>query len=148
MARRRIISVFATARFVERRALARATRGEGCGALDRSPLARSCGRIGGVRCVALPSCLRVAVLEGTELFVISARLPVIESFGFSAELLEWTSGAATAPQLSFARWDLMDFDPFWVPATEDELEDFGEVRGVSRATSEGGGCSRKTGVQS
>ena len=69
------------------------------------------------------------VIEGTDLFLISALLPVVESFGFGAEMLEWTSGAATAPQLSFAHWELMDFDPFWQPLTADEREDisYGEA---------------------
>lgn len=36
-----------------------------------------------------------------------------------------TSGAASA-QLSFAGFHLFDQDPFWVPRTDEELEDLGE----------------------
>jgi ribosome assembly protein 1 len=39
------------------------------------------------------------IIEGTELFIIRAHLPVVESIGFSSELLDRTSGAATAPQV-------------------------------------------------
>ena len=41
------------------------------------------------------------------------------------ELRKKSSGVAH-PQLSFVGWELLDQDPFWVPSTEDELEDFGE----------------------
>lgn len=36
-----------------------------------------------------------------------------------------TSGAAS-PQLIFSGYELLDQDPFWVPTTEEELEDLGE----------------------
>lgn len=36
-----------------------------------------------------------------------------------------TSGVAD-PQLHFCGFELLDMDPFWVPTTEDELEDLGE----------------------
>lgn len=36
-----------------------------------------------------------------------------------------TSGNAS-PQLIFAGWEKLDQDPFWVPTTEEELEDLGE----------------------
>ncbi|KAJ2905767.1 Cytoplasmic GTPase/eEF2-like protein (ribosomal biogenesis) [Zalerion maritima] len=64
--------------------------------------------------------------EGTPFFSIQARLPVAESFGFSTEMRKRTSGAAQ-PQLIFAGFDILDEDPFWVPFTEDDLEDLGEL---------------------
>jgi ribosome assembly protein 1 len=65
------------------------------------------------------------VEEGTGLFIISALLPVAESFGFSNELRDKSSGAATA-QLTFSHWQILDVDPFYEPRTEDELEEFGQ----------------------
>ncbi|KAK7056676.1 Cytoplasmic GTPase/eEF2-like protein (ribosomal biogenesis) [Paramarasmius palmivorus] len=67
--------------------------------------------------------------EGTSFFTVSALLPVVESFGFAdaktADIRKRTSGAAS-PQLIFSGYELLDQDPFWVPTTEEELEDLGE----------------------
>lgn len=63
--------------------------------------------------------------EGTPFFTISARIPVVEAFGFSEDIRKKTSGAAS-PQLVFDGFDLLDIDPFWVPHTEEELEELGE----------------------
>nr|KAJ3423316.1 Cytoplasmic GTPase/eEF2-like protein (ribosomal biogenesis) [Polyrhizophydium stewartii] len=63
--------------------------------------------------------------EGTDFFQIMSVLPVIESFGFADELRKRTSGAAS-PQLLFTGFEVLDEDPFWVPTTEEELEDLGE----------------------
>lgn len=62
--------------------------------------------------------------EGTPFFTISARIPVVEAFGFSEEIRRRTSGAAS-PQLLFDGFDVLDIDPFWVPHTEEELEELG-----------------------
>ncbi|KAG6113222.1 hypothetical protein E4U13_003944 [Claviceps humidiphila] len=64
--------------------------------------------------------------EGTPFFTIQAILPVAESFGFADEMRKRTSGAAQ-PQLVFAGFEVLDQDPFWVPFTEDDLEDLGEL---------------------
>lgn len=64
--------------------------------------------------------------EGTPFFTILSVLPVAESFGFSDEILKRTSGAAS-PQLVFQGFEMLDEDPFWVPFTEDQLEDLGEL---------------------
>ncbi|THG97775.1 hypothetical protein EW026_g4285 [Hermanssonia centrifuga] len=56
---------------------------------------------------------------------VRALLPVVESFGFSDEIRTRTSGAAS-PQLIFSGYEMLDQDPFWVPTTEEELEDLGE----------------------
>ncbi|KAG2182081.1 hypothetical protein INT43_007008 [Umbelopsis isabellina] len=63
--------------------------------------------------------------DGTSFWQISARMPVVESFGFSDEIRKRTSGAAS-PQLVFSGFEMLDQDPFWVPTTEEELEDLGE----------------------
>ncbi|KAJ3795280.1 translation elongation factor 2 [Lentinula aff. detonsa] len=62
--------------------------------------------------------------EGTSFFTITARLPVVESFGFADELRKRTSGAAGA-MLVFSGYDLLPLSPFWVPSTIEELEDLG-----------------------
>ncbi|KAI0393090.1 P-loop containing nucleoside triphosphate hydrolase protein [Xylariaceae sp. FL0594] len=64
--------------------------------------------------------------EGTPFFTIQSVLPVAESFGFADEMRKRTSGAAQ-PQLIFAGFETLDEDPFWVPFTEDDLEDLGEL---------------------
>ncbi|OJT13621.1 Ribosome assembly protein 1 [Trametes pubescens] len=63
--------------------------------------------------------------EGTEFFSVRAKLPVVESFGFADDIRKRTSGAAS-PQLIFSGYEMLDLDPFWVPTTEEELEDLGE----------------------
>jgi len=65
--------------------------------------------------------------EGTPFFTIKALLPVAESFGFGDDIRKRTSGAAS-PQLIFTGYEMLfDEDPFWIPFTEDELEDLGEL---------------------
>ncbi|ODV85396.1 hypothetical protein CANARDRAFT_198607 [[Candida] arabinofermentans NRRL YB-2248] len=63
--------------------------------------------------------------EGTPFFTITAKIPVIEAFGFSEDIRKKTSGAAS-PQLIFTGFEIIDQDPFWVPTTEEELEELGE----------------------
>lgn len=63
--------------------------------------------------------------DGTSYFTITASLPVVESFGFADEVRKRTSGAAS-PQLVFRGFQTFDLDPYWVPRTEEELEDLGE----------------------
>ena len=73
------------------------------------------------------SILSESLLEGTPYFTIESRLPVAESFGFSEEIRKRTSGGAQ-PMLVFCGYEILDdVDPFWVPKTEEELEDLGEV---------------------
>jgi len=67
------------------------------------------------------------IVEGTSLFVMTSYLPVLESFGFAQELLKKTSGAGTTPQLSFSHWSPISEDPFWVPTTDKERDEYGEV---------------------
>ncbi|KIK78164.1 hypothetical protein PAXRUDRAFT_17032 [Paxillus rubicundulus Ve08.2h10] len=73
--------------------------------------------------------------EGTTHFTVSALLPVVESFGFADDVRKRTSGAAS-PQLIFSGYELLDQDPFWVPTTEEELEDLGEKADRSNVAKE------------
>jgi ribosome assembly protein 1 len=64
--------------------------------------------------------------EGTSTFIISAALPVAESFGFTGEMRKKASGLAS-PQLSGKTyWEIIELDPFWEPKTEEEFLHFGE----------------------
>eukprot|EP01035_Chromulina_nebulosa_P018974 gene18974-24785_t len=67
------------------------------------------------------------IIDGTNLLLLTAHLPVSESFGFAQELLKKTSGNGTAPQLAFSHWSNMKEDPFWKPKTEEELEEYGDA---------------------
>jgi ribosome assembly protein 1 len=68
--------------------------------------------------------LEESLHEGTPFFSITSHLPLASSFGFADEIRKKTSGAAQ-PQLVFCGFELLDEDPFWVPSTEEELEDLG-----------------------
>eukprot|EP00466_Bigelowiella_natans_P000459 jgi/Bigna1/66383/fgenesh1_pg.1_\ len=63
--------------------------------------------------------------EGTQIFVVRCYLPVEKSFGFASSLRGRTSGMAS-PQLVFSHWETILEDPFFVPLTEEEKEEFGE----------------------
>ncbi|XP_027160235.1 elongation factor-like GTPase 1 [Coffea eugenioides] len=63
--------------------------------------------------------------EGSPLFTVHAYVPVAESFGFADELRRWTSGAASA-LLVLSHWETLPEDPFFVPKTEEEREEFGD----------------------
>jgi len=81
------------------------------------------GRVYGVVTRRRGRILTEYMREGTPFFTIVSLLPVAESFGFSDEIRKRTSGAAS-PQLIFQGFEMLDEDPFWVPSTEEELEDF------------------------
>ncbi|KAB8234526.1 GTPase RIA1 [Aspergillus alliaceus] len=84
------------------------------------------GRVYGVITRRRGRILSETMKEGTPFFTIVALLPAAESFGFADEIRKRTSGAAQ-PQLIFAGFEALNEDPFWVPATEEELEDLGEL---------------------
>ena len=69
--------------------------------------------------------LREELKEGSGLFVILAHLPVEASFGFADELRRKSSGSASA-SLMLSHWERLDLDPFFLPLTEEEREEFGE----------------------
>jgi ribosome assembly protein 1 len=71
--------------------------------------------------------------EGTAMFTVHAYMPVSESFGFADELRRKTSGAAS-PQLVLSHWEPLAEDPFFVPRTEEELEEFGDGLSAPRNT--------------
>lgn len=88
------------------------------------------GRVYGVLTRRRGAILSESLLEGTPYFTIEAKLPVAESFGFSDDMRKRTSGLAQ-PMLRFTGFERLaedvDVDPFWVPRTEEELEDLGVV---------------------
>ena len=63
-----------------------------------------------------------------------SRARQVDALGFGTELLRSTSGAATAPQMRFDGFELLELDPFWRPTTEDELEEHGQLAANSAAT--------------
>lgn len=71
--------------------------------------------------------------EGSSLFTVHAYVPVAESFGFADELRRWTSGASSA-LLVLSHWETLSEDPFFVPKTEEELEEFGDGSSVLQNT--------------
>jgi ribosome assembly protein 1 len=62
----------------------------------------------------------------TGVFTIQSYLPVTESFGLASDLRDKTSGAAS-PQLMFSHWEILNIDPYFIPTTEEEIEDFGGI---------------------
>lgn len=71
--------------------------------------------------------------EGSPLFTVHAYLPVSESFGFADELRKWTSGSTSA-LLVLSHWEPLMEDPFFIPKTEEEIEEFGDGSSVPRNT--------------
>jgi len=69
--------------------------------------------------------LKEEMQEGTSLFTVHAYLPVAESIGFSNQLRSLTAGAVSA-LLVLSHWEAIPEDPFFVPKTQDELEEFGD----------------------
>ena len=52
------------------------------------------------------------MIEGSDLFVIHALIPVAESFGFSDEFRKQTIGQAN-PQLIFSHWEVINILSVW-----------------------------------
>ncbi|PSS01625.1 Elongation factor-like [Actinidia chinensis var. chinensis] len=77
--------------------------------------------------------LKEEMQEGSPLFTVHAYVPVSESFGFADELRRWTSGASSA-LLVLSHWEALPEDPFFVPKTEEELEEFGDGSSVLHNT--------------
>ncbi len=67
------------------------------------------------------------MVEGTDLISIEATLPQSESFGLTGELMKKSSGEVTAPELVFSHWEMLEEDPFWIPTSLEEREDYGEI---------------------
>mmetsp|Transcript_36287 Transcript_36287/g.65335 ORF Transcript_36287/g.65335 Transcript_36287/m.65335 type:complete len:1104 (-) Transcript_36287:229-3540(-) len=66
------------------------------------------------------------MVDGTDLIQVTATIPQVESFGLAPELMKKSSGEVTAPELVFLHWAVLDEDPFWIPTTEEEREDYGQ----------------------
>ncbi|KAI3470260.1 hypothetical protein Pfo_026923 [Paulownia fortunei] len=77
--------------------------------------------------------LKEEMQEGSPLFTVHAYVPVAESFGFADELRRWTSGASSA-LLVFSHWETLSEDPFFVPKTEEEIEEYGDGSSVPQNT--------------
>ena len=73
------------------------------------------------------------MIESSSLFTVHTYLPVSESFGFADELRKWTSGSSSA-LLVLSHWEQLMEDPFFVPKTEEEIEEFGDGSSVPRNT--------------
>uniref|UniRef100_A0ACD5V8T4 Uncharacterized protein n=1 Tax=Avena sativa TaxID=4498 RepID=A0ACD5V8T4_AVESA len=69
--------------------------------------------------------LKEEMQEGTSLFTVLAYLPVAESSEFSEKLRSATSGAASA-RLALSHWEAIPQDPFFIPKTQEEIEEFGD----------------------
>lgn len=69
--------------------------------------------------------LREEMREGSDVFNIHAYLPAEASFGFADELRRRSSGAASA-SLMLSHWERLQVDPFFIPLTEEQREEFGE----------------------
>lgn len=67
--------------------------------------------------------------EGSDLFYIKCFLPAVEAFGLQDELRIQTQGASNA-QLQMSRWTIIEADPFFVPTTKEELEEYGKEVGT------------------
>ncbi|KAL5723351.1 hypothetical protein ACHQM5_006761 [Ranunculus cassubicifolius] len=77
--------------------------------------------------------LKEEMQEGSSLFTVHAYVPVAESFGFADELRRYTAGASNA-LLLFSHWQAHPEDPYFVPKTDEELEEFGDGSNVMHNT--------------
>ncbi len=69
--------------------------------------------------------LEETIKEGTSMFIITAHVPVADSFGMAEEIRKRTSGLATL-HIEFSHFEIIDIDPYWEPSTEEELLLYGE----------------------
>ena len=83
------------------------------------------GKIYGVINKCRGRVVKEEVQEGTNNFLIDALIPLTESFVFNEEIRSKSCGIAY-PQLVFHGFEILDDDPFFIPMTEEELEDHGQ----------------------
>jgi len=69
--------------------------------------------------------LREDLREGTGVFTIHAHLPAAGALGLAGDLRARTGGAASA-SLLLSHWARLAVDPYFVPTTEEQREEFGE----------------------
>lgn len=90
------------------------------------PYSQPCSCTGTIREPASRDAIRLA-------HAVHAYLPAEASFGFLDELRRRSSGAASA-SLLLSHWERLAVDPFFVPTTEEEREEWGEEgQGVGAA---------------
>ncbi|KAE9387360.1 hypothetical protein BT96DRAFT_1005182 [Gymnopus androsaceus JB14] len=85
--------------------------------------------------LALKSALRA--VEGEMADVLGKVYAVVskrEGQIMAEDIRKWTSGAAS-PMLVFSGYDLLPLSPFWVPTTEEELEDLSTTAEKARSIS-------------
>ena len=63
---------------------------------------------------------------GSQYFVLRVLIPVAESFRFMDEIRNRDCGESF-PQLVFYGWEVNADDPFRMPVTAEELEEFGDA---------------------
>ncbi|XP_020579484.1 ribosome assembly protein 1 [Phalaenopsis equestris] len=73
--------------------------------------------------------LKEEMQESSPLFTVHAYVPVAESFGFADELRKST-GAAASALLVLSHWEVLPEDPFFIPKTEEEIEEYGDGSSV------------------
>ena len=83
------------------------------------------GKIYGVINKCRGRVVKEEVQDGTNNFLIDALIPVIEGFIFNEEIRVKSCGIAY-PQLVFHGFEIVEDDPFFIPQTEEELEDHGQ----------------------
>ncbi|MEW5299577.1 MAG: hypothetical protein WDW36_002578 [Sanguina aurantia] len=69
--------------------------------------------------------LRDEMREGSDTFLVTCYLPVEASFGLADEMRRKSSGGASA-SLLLSHWQRLQVDPFFVPTTDEEREEWGE----------------------
>ncbi|KAL6624618.1 hypothetical protein ACP70R_031939 [Stipagrostis hirtigluma subsp. patula] len=75
--------------------------------------------------------LKEEMQEGTSLFTVHAHLPIAESSEFSEKLRNGTSGSASA-FLAFSHWQTITQDPFFIPKTQEEIEELGDGSSIGQ----------------
>ena len=66
-----------------------------------------------------------SIKDSTNIFCITAYIPVADSFGLAEEIRKRTSGLAS-PHIEFSHFEIIDIDPYWEPKTEEELSLYGD----------------------
>lgn len=67
--------------------------------------------------------------ESSNIFIIRAHLPVYESLDFYSLMQDNTSGRINS-QLVFDTWKIIETDPFYVPVTQEDMEEHGDKLNV------------------
>lgn len=76
--------------------------------------------------------LREEMREGSDTFLVHAYLPVAACFGLADDIRRRCSGAASV-SLLLSHWERMQEDPYFIPTTEEEKEEWGEEANTANA---------------